>query len=96
MGVSAVDRATEESIAQEQLAVGGKENVLEALGSISTTLREKLGESLKTVKKLDTQWDVSSRVPGHALVHDAARGNKQPKTRLSIGTENQGRSSSNN
>ena len=54
MGVSAVDCATGESIAQQQVTAEGKENVLKALGSVSTTLRERLGESLKTVKKLDT------------------------------------------
>jgi eukaryotic-like serine/threonine-protein kinase len=54
IGVSAVDCTSGESIAQEQVMADGKENVLKALGSASTALREKLGESLKTVRKLDT------------------------------------------
>ena len=45
---------TGEYLAQEQVTANGKENVLKALGEASTKLREKLGESLKTVKKLDT------------------------------------------
>ena len=45
---------TGDSLAQEQVTASGKENVLKALGEASTKLREKLGESLKTVEKLDT------------------------------------------
>jgi len=54
IGVSAIDCATGESIAEQQATAEGKEGVLKALGSMSTTLREKLGESMKTVRKLDT------------------------------------------
>jgi eukaryotic-like serine/threonine-protein kinase len=54
IGVSAVNCQTGDSLAQEQVTASGKENVLKALGAESTTLREKLGESLKTVRKLDT------------------------------------------
>jgi serine/threonine protein kinase/tetratricopeptide (TPR) repeat protein len=57
IGVSAVNCATGESIAQEQTTADGKENVLKALGTVSTTLREKLGEELKSVRKLDTPID---------------------------------------
>ena len=54
IGVNAVDCRTGDSLAQEQVTASGKDNVLKALGGVSTTLREKLGESLKTVRKLDT------------------------------------------
>jgi len=54
IGVSAVNCQTGDYLAQEQVAANGKENVLKALGEASTKLREKLGESLKTVQKLDT------------------------------------------
>jgi eukaryotic-like serine/threonine-protein kinase len=54
IGVSAVNCQTGDFLAQEQVTAGGKENVLKALGAASTMLREKLGESLKTVRKLDT------------------------------------------
>jgi tetratricopeptide (TPR) repeat protein len=54
IGVNAVNCQTGDSLAQQQVTASGKDNVLKALGEVSTTLREKLGESLKTVKKLDT------------------------------------------
>ncbi len=54
IGVSAVNCQTGDSLAQEQVTASGKENVLKALGTASTALRAKLGESLKTVRKLDT------------------------------------------
>jgi serine/threonine protein kinase/tetratricopeptide (TPR) repeat protein len=54
IGVSAVNCQTGDSLAQEQVTANGKENVLKALDEASTNLREKLGESLKTVQKLDT------------------------------------------
>ena len=54
IGVNAVNCQTGDYLAQEQVTANGKENVLKALGEASTKLREKLGESLKTVHKLDT------------------------------------------
>src|SRR5580765_607827 len=54
IGVSGINCQTGDSLAVEQVTANGKENVLKALGEASTKLREKLGESLKTVQKLDT------------------------------------------
>jgi eukaryotic-like serine/threonine-protein kinase len=54
IGVNAVNCQTGDYLAQEQVTADGKENVLKALGEASTKLRAKLGESLKTVQKLDT------------------------------------------
>jgi len=54
IGVNAVNCQTGDYLAQEQVTANGKENVLKALGEASTKLREKLGESLKTVQRLDT------------------------------------------
>jgi serine/threonine protein kinase len=54
IGVSAVNCQTGDYLAQEQITANGKEKVLKSLGEASTQLREKLGESLKTVEKLDT------------------------------------------
>jgi len=54
IGVNAVNCQTGDYLAQEQVTANGKENVLKALGEASTKLRERLGESLKTVQKLDT------------------------------------------
>jgi serine/threonine protein kinase/tetratricopeptide (TPR) repeat protein len=54
VGVGAVNCQTGDSVAQQQVTANGKEGVLGALGSASTKLREQLGESLKTIQKLDT------------------------------------------
>jgi tetratricopeptide (TPR) repeat protein len=54
IGVSAVNCRTGDYLASEQVAANGKENVLKVLGEVSTRLRKKLGESLKTVQTLDT------------------------------------------
>jgi eukaryotic-like serine/threonine-protein kinase len=54
IGVNAVNCQSGDYLAREQVTADGKENVLKALGEASTKLREKLGESLKTVQKLDT------------------------------------------
>ncbi len=54
IGISAINCQSGDSLGQEQVTANGKENVLKALGGASTKLRETLGESLKTVQKLDT------------------------------------------
>jgi serine/threonine protein kinase/tetratricopeptide (TPR) repeat protein len=54
IGINAVNCQSLDYLAQEQVTANGKEDVLKALGEASTKLREKLGESLKTVQKLDT------------------------------------------
>lgn len=54
IGISAVNCQTGDSLAEEQVTANGKENVLKALSGASTKLRETLGESLKTIQKLDT------------------------------------------
>jgi tetratricopeptide (TPR) repeat protein len=57
IGIKAMNCQTGDSLAQEQVTADSKEHVLKALGSASTELREKLGESLKTVRKLDAPID---------------------------------------
>jgi serine/threonine protein kinase/Flp pilus assembly protein TadD len=54
IGTSAVNCQTGDFLAQEQVTADSKEHVLKALGDASTKLRERLGESLKTIQKLDT------------------------------------------
>ncbi len=54
LGINAVNCVTGDSLAQEQVTADSKEHVLTALGDASTKLREKLGESLKSVQKLAT------------------------------------------
>jgi tetratricopeptide (TPR) repeat protein/tRNA A-37 threonylcarbamoyl transferase component Bud32 len=80
IGVSATNCATGESIAQEQVTADGKENVLKALGTASTTLREKLGESLKTVKKLDTPIDQAT-TPSLEALQSFSMGRKMMQAR---------------
>ncbi len=45
---------TGESLAREQVEATGKEQVLSALGKAASGIREKLGESLSSIQKLDT------------------------------------------
>ena len=54
IGLSAVNCQTGEPLTQEQVTADSKEHVLGVLGQASTKLRERLGESLKTVNKLST------------------------------------------
>jgi serine/threonine protein kinase/tetratricopeptide (TPR) repeat protein len=54
LGIKAVNCQTGDTLAQEQVTADSKEHVLSALGGAATKLREKLGESLKTVHKLAT------------------------------------------
>jgi serine/threonine protein kinase/Flp pilus assembly protein TadD len=54
IGLSAVNCQTGEPLTQEQVTADSKEHVLSALGQASTKLRERLGESLKTVSNLST------------------------------------------
>lgn len=51
--LEAENSQTGDTIATEQFEVDGKEQVLNALGSAASRLREKLGESLSDVKKFD-------------------------------------------
>jgi tetratricopeptide (TPR) repeat protein/predicted Ser/Thr protein kinase len=54
LGISAVNCQTGDTLAQEQVTADSKERVLPALGQAATKLRERLGESLKSVQKLAT------------------------------------------
>jgi eukaryotic-like serine/threonine-protein kinase len=65
--VNAVNCQTGDSLAQEQVTANGKENVLKVLSTASTQLRAKLGESLKTVQKLDTPIDQATTPSLEAL-----------------------------
>jgi tetratricopeptide (TPR) repeat protein len=54
IGINAVYCQTGDTLVQEQATANSKEQVLGALSAAATKLRGKLGESLKTVKNLDT------------------------------------------
>ena len=53
IGIKAVNCQTGDDLTQAQVTAEGKERVLKALGEASTRMREKLGESLRTVQTLD-------------------------------------------
>jgi eukaryotic-like serine/threonine-protein kinase len=53
LGLNTVNCQTGDTLAQEQVQAARKEEVLNALGSASAKLRQKLGESLSTVQKFN-------------------------------------------
>ncbi len=53
LAVEAVNADTGDVMAREQVEAGSKEEVLTALGSAAARLREKLGESLSSIKQFD-------------------------------------------
>jgi len=53
LGLKAVNCRSGDTLAQEQITVASKEQVLPALGNATTKLRGELGESLTTVQKFD-------------------------------------------
>jgi serine/threonine protein kinase/Flp pilus assembly protein TadD len=54
LGLKAVNCRSGDSLAEEQVTAGSKEQVLQALGEAAAKLRGKLGESLSTLQKYDT------------------------------------------
>ncbi len=57
VSIEAVNSQTGDLIASEQFEVDGREQVLKSLGPAAARLREKLGESLSTIKKFDAPID---------------------------------------
>jgi eukaryotic-like serine/threonine-protein kinase len=53
IALEAVDAETGDIMAREQVEVTRKEQVLGALGSVTNSLRKKLGESLATIRRFD-------------------------------------------
>jgi len=54
LSIAAANCQTGDLLAQEQVETSSKEEVLGALGKAATRLREKLGESLSSIRKFDT------------------------------------------
>jgi eukaryotic-like serine/threonine-protein kinase len=54
LGLRAVDCQTGDVVARQQVTVGGKGKVIDALGEAAAKLRREMGESLATVRKFDT------------------------------------------
>src|ERR1039458_5671931 len=67
IALDAVNCATGDPLAKEQVTAEDKEHVLKALGEASTKLREKLGESLSMVEKFDTPLDQATTPSLEAL-----------------------------
>jgi serine/threonine protein kinase len=57
LGLKAVNCRTGDLLSEDQVTANGKEQILEALGTASTKLRSKLGESLASVQKYDAPPD---------------------------------------
>jgi eukaryotic-like serine/threonine-protein kinase len=53
VGLKAVNCQSGDTLAEEQVTANGKEHVLKALGEAATKLREKLGESLASIREYD-------------------------------------------
>jgi len=65
--LNAVNAATGDNIAQEQVQASKKEEVLSTLGTAVSAMRGKLGESLATVKKFDKPLDEATTSSLEAL-----------------------------
>src|SRR5271165_1929008 len=67
VGLNAINCATGDSLAREQVQAAGKEKVLDALGSAAAKLRSELGESLPSVQKFDVPLDQATTSSLEAL-----------------------------
>jgi eukaryotic-like serine/threonine-protein kinase len=67
VGLKAINCATGDVLAQEQVQAPGKEKVLDALGQAATKLRTELGESLASVKQFDVPLDQETTASLDAL-----------------------------
>jgi tetratricopeptide (TPR) repeat protein len=67
VGLNAINCATGDWLAREQVQAAGKEKVLDALGSAAAKLREELGESLPSVQKFDVPLDQATTSSLEAL-----------------------------
>ena len=81
--LDAINAQSGESIAREQVEANSKEQVLSALGKAALELREKLGESLSSIKKHDVPIEQATTSSLEALKayamgnEERAKGNKQ-------------------
>jgi eukaryotic-like serine/threonine-protein kinase len=67
LDVKAVNCRTGDLLSEEQVTAKGKEQILEALGTASTKLRARLGESLASVQKYDVPPDSATTSSLEAL-----------------------------
>ncbi len=74
--LEALNGQTGEAIAREQVEANGKEQVLSALGKAASNLRQRLGESLASIKKFDVAVEQATTSSLEALKAYAS-GNEQ-------------------
>ncbi|HEY6903736.1 MAG TPA: winged helix-turn-helix domain-containing protein [Candidatus Acidoferrales bacterium] len=67
LGLNAVNCATGEALAQEQVTADGKEKVLSALNDAASKMRSKLGESRASLEKFDAPLDQATTSSLEAL-----------------------------
>jgi eukaryotic-like serine/threonine-protein kinase len=67
VGLNTVNCQTGDTLAQEQVQAARKEDVLNALGSASAKLRQKLGESLSSVQRFDVPLAAATTTSLEAL-----------------------------
>jgi eukaryotic-like serine/threonine-protein kinase len=67
VGLNAINCATGDTLVKHQVEAHGKDDVLKALGSASTEIRKKLGESLSSVQKFSTPIDEATTSSLEAL-----------------------------
>ena len=67
IGLNAVNCASGDSLAREEAQASRKENVLSTLGKAATSLREKLGESLASIRKFDAPVEQATTTSLEAL-----------------------------
>ena len=67
IGLNAINCATGDSLARQQVQAVGKEKVLDALGSATANLRNELGESLRSVQKFDVPLEQATTSSLEAL-----------------------------
>jgi eukaryotic-like serine/threonine-protein kinase len=67
IGLNAVNCATGDSLAHEQVQAPSKEKILDALGQAAAKLRERLGESLSSVQKYDAPLEQATTPSLEAL-----------------------------
>jgi len=67
IGLNAINCATGDPLAREEIQAAGKEKVLDALGSSTAKLRGELGESLPSVQKFDVPLEQATTPSLEAL-----------------------------
>ena len=67
IGLKAVNCQSGDTLVDEQTEAAGKEDVLKSLGKVSTVVREKLGESLPSVKNFDKPLETATTSSLEAL-----------------------------